>query len=276
MRRRVMRGVVSFLMLAISCCWSLELVEEFQLPKNIDPIAIKADGSGRYFILDSSGKLTAFEKDSLSAEIDPARKTAGWIEASDMDFASGWLYVADRSGSAIYITDRYLRSPAKVDLAIEGETVRPAKIAVSTDGRILIYDEDRAELLLYKDWRDTSPITLAGSFAPKSGRVELAFDFSRNAFLVISETSVIEYSILGAFSKITDSPSPDSEIRPITGGTVGDAFYLVDNRGVWRYFDGEWIFRLKANASASAISVRSRVIIIEDGTFKSFRISETR
>ncbi len=271
-----MRVIIVFIILTVTLCWSLELVEEFQLPKNIDPIAIKADGSGRYFILDSSGKLTAFEKDTLSAEIDPARRTAGWIEASDMDFASGWLYVADRSGSAIYITDRYLRAPAKIDLTVEGETVRPAKIAVSTDGRILIYDEDRAEMLLYKGWRDTSPVILTVPLSSESGHVELAYDFGRNTFLVISERSILEYSILGAYEEKMDYPSPETNIHPLTAGTLGDAFYLVDNRGLWLNFDWEWIFRLKAKASVSVISVRSRVIIVENGTFKSFRISETR
>ncbi len=262
---------ILILLLSIAAfCTGFELAMEFQLPSNIEPISLEADGTGRHFILDSSGHLTAFDGDTLVAEIDPTSKSVTWIEPCDMDFASGWLYIADRSGSAIYITDKYLRSPARIGLDLDGESVRPSKIAVSSDGRMLIWDSDRAELMLYKDWREKTPISQPLPIAVYPENIELTFDFAKNAFFVLVGDKILEYSILGGFQRIIDFSSQDSDSRLLTAGTIDGNFCLIDNRGVWR-LDDDWAFRLKANPSIAEISLRGRIVIVEEKTLKVYK-----
>lgn len=251
-------------------------VDSFTIQPEIEPIAVKADGTGRYYILDAGGRFLAFEKESINMELDPAAGDIDWIDPVDIAYSSGWLYIADRAGGAIYLTDKYLRSPTRIELNNDNRPVRPEDIAVSTDGRMLVWDDNYVELLMFDDWKDESPTRLAFPEINKPRSLEIRFDFRSNSFFVITGNYLFNYSILGVLIETVRYPSPESRVTPLAAGTILDSYFLADSRGVWSLRDDEWNFKMSANPVSADISMRGRIILIVDNTLKAFRVDESK
>ncbi len=271
-----MRLIVFLLITATIFGVQITEIVSFPIPQEIEPIAVKADGAGRYYILTAGGRFLAFERDSMVMELDPTAREIDWIEPVDIGYSSGWLYIADKTGGAIFLTDKYLRSPTKIELNNDNRTVRPEDIAVSTDGRILIWDDDYAELLLFEDWTDESPTRLAFPEINKPRSLEIRFDFKSNSFFVINGNNLSEFSVLGVILNNLKYPSPESDVVPMAAGTIMENLFLVDNRGVWSFTDDAWNFHLPANPVSADISIRGRIILIENDTLKAFEVDESK
>lgn len=271
-----MRYLYLILLATTAFCVQIVQVDGFSLRNGIDPISVKSDGTGRYYFLDSKSRLLAYEGDSLVMEIDPTAGDIDWVEPVDIGYSSGWLYIADKTDGALYLTDKYLRSPAKIDLKIGGVSVRPADFAVSTDGRILIWDDDDAELLLYDDWRDQTPtrLSLPGGLPTES--IEISFDFASSTFIVITGRKLLEYSILGSLRSKLGYPSPEPDVYPMAASSILGSRLLVDNRGIWSFTDDTWSFHLAFRASVADISIRGRILIIEDDSLKIFEVDASQ
>jgi len=261
----------------ISSAFALNVVpvDSFSLPPGLEPIAITADGAGRIFILDTDGRLVAVEKKSvIIAELDPMTSAVDWVEPVDIDYSAGWLYIADRAGGAIYLTDRNLREPAKIELPISGQTIRPAEFAVSTDGRILVRDDERAELLLFTNWRDKDPLEIIlpkRAISKNIGGIE--FDIGRRRFIIISEDKIILCSLLGELEIIPFRVFPEMEdttsLEILTAFTADSRTFCIDTRGFYSIADARNLCELNPPGSfdepllCAVYTLKGRIITVD-------------
>lgn len=270
-----MRAFWLIIFASTAFCLTPVQIDSIALPKGFDPIAISADGTGRFFLLSSGGRLVTLKRDSVSnAELDPSENSLDWLEPSDMSYSVGWLYIVDRAGGSIYMTDNNLRSPASVEMSNDGEVIRPAKLAVSTDGRILIWDENTAGLLLFDNWRDSSPTRLQ---MPRSAFPEvsdLTYDLSSKSFFASGSGRILEYGPLGNFTGNFPAPSPSEESVSLAVMTIDENLWIVDNKGIWSYSDGDWTLRLPMNAVIALATLRGRFAIVETGYLRIFELCE--
>jgi hypothetical protein len=250
-------------------------LEKTALPKNIVPLDIASDiFYGRFFILDESGKVVAIDSTGeVVASLDPVSSAAGIIEIVDIAFSAGWIYIADNGGGAIYITDRTLREPSKIALDFDGESIRPSKIAIATDGRILILDSDKDELLLLDDWKDVSPLSL---FLPEDARAEairaIQFDRILNEFVVLTESHALIYSLFGALESRYILPENGFD-QPVAAFVVNDFFTVIGKDSVAIFGDRELnILPLESSiitatqdiAGRAVMATKNRIIVREN------------
>ncbi|GEM_PF-3598239 len=239
------RWILTFLMIVCAAfALSLEETAKINLPENAEPIALASDGMGRYFILNSSGRIAALDTGgNIVAELDPMASDVDFVEPVGIAFSAGWLYIADRTGEALHITDRNLREPATVELEFDNQSVRPGKIAVATDGKILLWDENRGELLLFDDWSDKSPVRLILPDSKRrwQGIDAMRFDRINKDFFVIRFQQVVCYSLLGEMRyvrKLNIAPSDSG----VTDSARQIAFFSADSGYI--YVDTERLYIL--------------------------------
>ena len=99
------------------------------LPADFEPIDIAADGFGGYYLLDDFGRVVA--ADSTGKIVAQLENKAPIVHITDIAFSVGWLYLADREGMALFMTDKTLRSPSRISLELPELTVRPDKFAIA-------------------------------------------------------------------------------------------------------------------------------------------------
>ncbi|MCD6502112.1 hypothetical protein J7L01_05875 [bacterium] len=260
-----LNGIIIFpAILAMAVLSQSARCETISLPDGIEPVAIAADGFGRFFVLDESGAISAIDTNgAVVASLEPAVSTAGIVDITDIAFSAGWLYLADYGGGALFVTDRTLREPTRISLDLDGESIRPEKIAVATNGQILIVDPDRSGPTLFQSWKDPSPRTL--SLPANGGDAIRAIDFDRTTkgFFLLTEDRAYAFSLFGALE--SRYIAPDSSFLPIAAFVVGDRLAIIGKKDVALLVDGDFeILPLEYDILAASQDIVGRIVMVSE------------
>lgn len=259
------------IILAVIAALSAESGRSIELPDGVEPIGIAADGLGTIFILESGGSVIAIAADGeVSARIEPTAISADISNLSDISYSTGWLYLADREGSALFITDKTLRSPMRIPLQNNRSAIRPSRFAVSTDGRILIFDDDRGALFLLSSWKDRTPVELThNGFGDVRG---VFFDRIEKAFSVVTDEEVFTYSLFGLLERRLEIGTVND---PIAAFTLQDGFCII-GRGAGAIFGDDALELVDFRAPIVAVSqdLSARLTVVSEGRI--FQIESLR
>ncbi len=259
------------IILAAIAAFGGDLEHAIELPESIEPLGIAADGLGTIFILESGGSVIAMTADGeISARIEPTAISADITNLSDISFSAGWLYLADREGSALFITDKTLRSPMKIPLQNNRNEIRPSRFAVSTDGRIMISDDDRGALYILSSWKDLKPLELV---LPEFGDVRgVFFDRIEKVFSVVTDEEVFTYSLFGLLERRLEIGAVK---EPIAAFTLQDEFCIIGRRsGAVFGADSLKIVDFRAPIVAVSQDLSARLTVVSEGRI--FQIESLR
>ncbi|MCK5832687.1 hypothetical protein KAH81_03355 [bacterium] len=231
-------------------------------PADFKAIDIASDGFGGFYLLDDFGQVIALDSTGqIRAELEDDALSMEIIHISDIALSVGWLYLADREGMAIFITDRNLRLPTRISLNLTGVKLRPDKIAVSTDGRILIYDAGKNEFYLFQDWRDTNPRQF---LIPELKRVDkinsLGFDRVTKRFNITTSEAVYIYSLYGQPISTIHFTDVESPLGAFSGS---DGFYIIGKKSAITIVDGiQKPMEFEAEVSAVIQNISGRMVLL--------------
>ena len=201
-----------------------QTIDTILIPSEIHSIKAFYDGNELFYVLDDRGEVTSIDLDGvIVAKLEMSSYIPDFFRVNDIAFSAGWLYLADRDGEAIYLTDKRLREPSKVSLQLAQLSIRPSLISVSTDGRIMIYDHDRNKIYLLDDWRAKRPIEIILRNETDNERiVNINYDRFTNYFTVTSDRAVYLYTTTGAFHKVfqLEIASPISAFTVVNNFTI--------------------------------------------------------
>jgi len=228
-----MKALSVLILFSISYC--LTISNNISFNNKYDIISATYNGSSRYYILDYFGFVFAIDSSGNKiAEIDPSKN--GLFNPTDIDFSSGYLFIADPSARAIFITDSYLRTPTKISLfTSNNEPIAPSKIAISSGRSALIWDADRGSLFFTDNIVKQSPLYRLSCPIAKDGVNDIIFDRLLKSFVIIMSGRAIIITPNG----IVDGELTFDGIKSPIAGFEVDSGFAVFSEDSMTIFDGE-------------------------------------
>jgi len=268
--------ILSLLLLLASFIGCQNFEKIYQNELDFNAVDIESDGLDRYFVITEDAKILAIDKSGAKKfEIDPMQLSGDMIEPEDIAYGGGLIYIADPFARALFITDRNLRQPVTLDLEYNGNPITPSRLAVSINGKILVWDSESARLYLLDNWNDENPMLIVLPDDVLSSEIlSLHYDRVNRRFVVLENHGIIFFDVFGKMaSSITFH---DSFIIPVGYAFVREYNLVIgQNSSKLREINGEWqTIPIRADCAVQTLS--GEITLIQENNLQIWKYIEKK